>query len=78
MGGLRSYHTYYNVSSSVLPNGDVNTSNSYQGMDPSHCLRGLYTKDAGSNVYLLKTEIKKFASFSHFGSVPKVENLKLF
>ena len=44
MEGLRTYHTYYNVSSYVLSNGDVNTSDFYHGMDPNHCLRwGVHT-----------------------------------
>ena len=70
-GSLRTYHTYYNVSSS----------NSYQGMDPRLCLRGLYTKDGRSNIYLLKTGIKKLHFFSLWwwcGGVPKVEYLKIF
>ena len=36
------------MASYALSNGDVNTSNSYQGMDPNHCLRGIYTNDGGS------------------------------
>ena len=47
VGGPRTCHAYYNVSSYVLSNGDVNTSNFYQGMGPNHCLRDLYTKDGG-------------------------------
>ena len=75
-GGLRTYHIYYNVSSYVLSNGNVNTSITYQGMDPNHCLRGLYTKDGGSNIYLLKTEIKKISIFLIVGRSQKLKILK--
>ena len=51
MEGLRTYLTDYNVSSYVLSNGDVNTSDSYHGMDPNHCLQSLYTKD-GVHTYI--------------------------
>ena len=68
-GGLRTYHTYYNVSSYVLSNGDVNTSNSYQGMDPNHCLRGSNTKDWGSKKLKIvkSSETSKSAFFSFVG-----------
>ena len=76
MGGLRTFHTCYNVSSSVLPNGDVNTSKSHQGMDLSYCQRGLYSKGGESNIYLLKKEIKNLHFYSLWWGSQKLKILK--
>ena len=72
MGGLRTYHTYYNVSSYVLSYGDVNTSNSSQGMDPNHCLRGLNAKDGvAKKLKILKNHLKHpNLNFSHLQRGP--------
>ena len=62
-GGVpRTYYTYYNMSSYVLSNGDANTSNSYQGMDSNHYLRGLNTKDGVQHASFENID-KKFAFF---------------